>query len=352
MSLGRDRAVCFTVLLAGIALGAWAPALAQHEIEPEAWIEMRKMFREKGPTPAIEQDVAGLAGPDAERAGPRLIDRGSVVLPAVHAALLAPDVEARHALLLLQVIGSIAEESSVPILLEFLRRDARSPLRRDALLILASLPATVDAAVFVSGVAANPDEDWRTRSRAYAWFGFHRDPRGRPFAEALRADADPERRAAGLYVLARLGDASVLAPISEMLAAGPPSNSRDVLLVGLAELATPDEFVSRAPSALEWSEGYRDSLLYARYRSAPAGERPPLCLKMLRAQMPGHMATAVRCLLESGHAADLRPFAALDMEVPARAALLRNEIRKAGWRVVDTEAEFRIERGPSTSKRP
>ncbi len=37
---------------------------AQHEIDPENWIEMRKMFRHKGRIPSIEEDVAALAGPE------------------------------------------------------------------------------------------------------------------------------------------------------------------------------------------------------------------------------------------------------------------------------------------------
>jgi hypothetical protein len=64
---------------------------------------------------------------------------------------------------------------------------------------------------------------------------------------------------------------------------------------------------------------------------------------MLRSQTPGHRELAVRYLLENGRASDLRPHAALDLEAPGRAALIRNEIRKAGWRIIDTDDEFNIE---------
>jgi hypothetical protein len=40
------------------------------------------------------------------------------------------------------------------------------------------------------------------------------------------------------------------------------------------------------------------------------------------------------------------------MEAPGRAALLRNEIRKAGWRIIDTDTEFRIEPAQPASRRP
>jgi HEAT repeat protein len=345
------RAVLVSAIPLGLAVGFAATAVGQHELDPEVWIEMRKMARAKGPAPSIEEDVAALAGPGARRAGPRLVDRGPEVLPAAHAALLAPELEPRHGLALLQVMGPLAEESSVPVVLELLRRDPKHPLRRDALLILATLPATDDAAVFVSSIASDDGEAWRTRRMAFTWFGLQRDSRGRPFAEALRGDPDPERRVAGLFVLARLGDETALEPIAEMLAAGAPSSSRDTLLLGLAELATPDEFERLAPSALDWSEGYRDALRYARYRAAPASERPALCLEMVRAQMPGHREIGVRCLLETGHADDLRPLAALSLEAPGHAALVRNEIRKAGWQVVDTDTEFRIVPGAAASSR-
>jgi hypothetical protein len=115
---------------------------------------------------------------------------------------------------------------------------------------------------------------------------------------------------------------------------------------------TPEAFERLAPSSLAWSSGYQDALRYARYRLAAPGERPTLCLEMLRSQLPGHREIAVRCLLETGRAGDLRPFAAVDLEVPGRAALVRNEIRRAGWRIVDTDAEFLIEPGSSVSPLP
>jgi HEAT repeat protein len=314
---------------------------AQHEIDPETWIEMRKMIRHKGRTPSIEEEVAALAGPDAKSAGPRLIDHGPEALPAVHSALISDDVTLRHAQVLLQVIRSIGDKSSVPVVLEFLKRDTNNPLRRDALLVLALLPATEEAAAFIIELANNTNEKWHTYRMAFTWFGFHRDQRGRPYSQALLADPDPEKRAAGLFVLACLGDKSVLKPISQLLTA-PPTNSRDALLYALAELTTPEEFQRLAPSSLAWSNGYKESLLYTQYVAAGPKEKIPLCLKMLRSQRAEHRRLAIRYLLDNGHANDLRPYAAVDLEAPGRAALIRNEIRKAGWHIIDTDEEFNI----------
>jgi hypothetical protein len=237
---------------------------------------------------------------------------------------------------------SIGDKSSVPVVLEFIKKDKQNPLRRDALLALVYLPATEESAAFMTDIAANEVEAWNTRRVSFGWFGLHRDARGRPFAELLRADPDLEKRSAGLFVLARLGDITVLEPISQLLAAGPPANSRDILMLALAEITSPGEFERRAPASLAWSHGYKDSLLYTRYIAAGPEEKITLCRDMLRSQRPEHLELAVRCLLESGHADDLRPMAAVDIEAPGRAALVRNEIRKAGWRIIDTDDEFSI----------
>jgi hypothetical protein len=333
----------YLLLIIGLVSSPPYNVFAQHEIDPETWIEMRKMFRNKGPIPTIEEDVAALAGADVKRAGPRLIDHGPEALPAVHTALLSTEVEARNALRLLQVMGSIGEKSSVPIVLELLKRDKKSPLRRDALLILAFLPVTEESAALIIDIATDVNEKWYTRRMAFTWFGFHRDARGRPYAEALLTDPDAEKQTAGLFVLARLGDKSVLEPTRQLLAAGPPANSRDALMLALAEITTPEEFKRWVPSSLSWSSGYKEPLLYARYLAAGPQEKIPLCLEMLRSRTHGHRELAVRYLLENGHASDLRPYAAIDLEAPGRAALIRNEIRKAGWRIIDTDDEFNIE---------
>jgi|GEM_PF-3279969 len=333
--------LCF-VLVAGMVGISPKWVYAQHQIDPETWIEMRKMSRPKGPAPTIEEDIAALAGPDAKHAGPRLIDRGPEALPAVHEALVSDEVEPLLAQRLLQVLRAIGDKSSVNVVVEFIKKDKESPLRRDALLTLVYLPATEESAAFMTDIAADEAEAWKTRRVAFAWFGMHRDPRGRPFTELLYADPAPEKQTACLFVLARLGDKSVLEPISRMLADGPPANLRDALMLALAELVTPEEFESRAPASLAWSQGYKDALLYTRYSASGPEEKISVCREMLRSEHPEHLEIAVRCLLENGRAHDLRPMAALDLEAPGRDALIRNEIRKAGWRIIDTDTEFSI----------
>lgn len=63
---------------------------------------------------------------------------------------------------------------------------------------------------------------------------------------------------------------------------------------------------------------------------------------MLRSEIPGHRELAVRTLLENGYASKLRPYAALDLWEPYLAVMTRNEIRKAGWRIIDTDNGFNI----------
>jgi hypothetical protein len=288
------------VLVAGMVGISPKWVYAQHQIDPETWIEMRKMSRLKGPGPTIEEDIAALAGPDVKYAGPRLIDRGPGALPAVHGALVSDEVEPLLAQRLLQVVRSIGDKSSVDVVIEFIKKDKKSLLRRDALLTLVYLPATEGSAALMTAIAADEAEAWKTRRVAFAWFGMHRDPRGRPFAEPLCADPDPEKQTACLFVLARLGDTTVLEPASKMLAAGPPPNSRDVLMLALAELVTPEEFERRAPPSLAWSKGYKDALLYTRYSAAGPEEKIPVCMEMLRSGRPEHLVLSAACLKTGG----------------------------------------------------
>jgi HEAT repeat protein len=339
----------FLVLMIGLLSSSALNVFAQHKIPPENWplenlIEMRKMVRNKGPISTIGEEVAALAGGDGKGPALRLVDRGPEALSAVHATLRPPEIGSSYAFRLLQVMGALAEKSSVSVVLELLKKDKKSPLRRDALYILALLPVTEESAAFIIEIANDVNENWNTRRMACTWFGFHRDPRGRRYAESLRSDPDPERRAAGLFVLARLGDKSVLEPVSQMLASGAPPNSRDALMWALADITTPEEFERRAPSSLAWSGGYKESLLYARYVASGPQNKIPLCLEMLRSQTPGHRELAVRYLLENGYASKLRPYAALDLWEPYLAVMIRNEIRKAGWRIIDTDDEFNIVR--------
>lgn len=259
-------ALLVLLLIIGLLSSSPHHVFAQHKIPPENWplenlIEMRKMVRNKGPLPTIEEDVAALAGGDGKGSALRLVDHGPDALPAVHAALRSPKIEPLHAHRLLQVMGALAEKSSVSVVLELLKKDKKSPLRRDALYILALLPVTEESGAFIIDIANDVAENWNTRRMAFTWFGFHRDPRGRRYAESLRSDPDPERRAAGLFVLARLGDKTVLEPVSQLMASGAPTNSRDALMYALVEITTFDEFERRAPSSLAWSRGYKESLL-------------------------------------------------------------------------------------------
>ena len=320
-------------------------SLAQHAIPPEAWIEMRKMYRNKIPETTVEQEIVALSGPQARRAGPKLIDRGLVVLPLLHEALLKTDIEPRQAISLFQIIRALEDESSVSIILQLLERDPNTPLKRDALLTLAMLPATEKAAEYIQNLAADKTQPWRIQRMAYTWFGLRKDPRGLPFAKALIDDADLEKQATGLFVLARLGDQSAQEPITAILKEGAPANMRDALMTSLAHLVPPDEFIKRAPESLNWSGGYKDALLYSTLLYGTEMEKPDTCKRLLGSSYPGFLQIAVRCLLETGHANDLRPFAAISLEAPGRDALVRNEIRKAGWKVIDTETEFRIEQG-------
>jgi len=343
------QVMCYAAV-AALFLALPAVARAQHEFDPETWIALRHELGPKGPVPPVAEDIAALAlGRDsAKRAGPRLIARGPEILPDLHAALLEPGTSAEQAFLLLQVLRSIGDSSSVSPIITALKRDP-DHLHKAGFLALSMLPPTDEAVAFATALAEREDESWRKRRMAFTYFGMQRDSRGRKWAEPLLASEDPEQRAAGLFVLARLGDAGALEPITQLLAEGATPNSRGSLMFALAELVGPEEFLTRAPSGFEWSSDYREPLHYATARAGSETERPAACVKLLRAMLPGLKGVGVRCLLERGLEKELLPPLALDMEVPGLPALLRAELRKAGYQLIDTESEFRITRAEPPS---
>ncbi len=290
------------------------------------------------------EDVAALAsGPGAKAAAARLVERGPEALPALHAALLASDTEPRRIASIMQVLAAIGDASSVAPIVELAEGYPERWILKPAFLALTALPQTEASAAFAARIADNPSEAWSVRQGVLAYFGMHRDPRGRRWAEPLVDARDPVRRAAALFVLARLGDREALGPILELLEDGAPPSARVALLMGLAELVDAEDFAYRAPAELSWTREYKSALRYAQYRTAEGALRADACRAMLRAATPGHSELGVRCLLELGREEDLLPYIALDLADPQRPAMLKADIRKAGYRVVDTGDGISIE---------
>jgi hypothetical protein len=177
---------------------------------------------------------------------------------------------------------------------------------------------------------------------AYTWFGLQRDARGLKHAQKLLNSTEQEKQAAGHFVLSRLGNKTILEPVTKLLNAGAPANMRDSLLISLSEITTPEDFKKRAPASLTWSSGYKEGLIYSQFKAAVADKKSHYILQMLRSRTPGHRKLAVNYLLENGYARELRPFAAVSLEAPGLAAIIRNDIRRAGWKIIDTDEIFEI----------
>ncbi len=293
---------------------------------------------------SVAQDIAALAAEaGAQRAAARLVERGSVALPELYAALRAPDAQTPQLARLMEVLAAIGDASSVAPIAEVAARHPEPWILKPALRALAALPQTDASLALAARIAGNASETWSVRRLAFDYFATHRDARGRQWADPLLDADDPERRAAALFLLARLGDEEALGPILDLLRHGVPPRARAALLLGMAELLDASDFEYRSPPELSWSREYQSALRYARYRSAEGAQRAEACREMLRASAPGHAALGVRCLLEIGRSEDLLPYLALDGEAPTRTARLKAEIRKAGYRLIESEGGLRIE---------
>ena len=273
----------FLVLIIGLLSSSPHHVFAQHEIAPENWIEMRKMFRNKGPIPTLKEDVAALAGGDGKRAahpinGPRpWSTAGCSCRPKItrNWAITRPS-------------PSSGDGSLLPRKAPFLSFLSSSKKTKKVLCaamlfyILALLPVTEESAALIIDIATDVNEKWNTRE----WHA-HGSDSTVTHADVVTlshfARSWPGKTSRRLIVLARLGDKTVLEPISQLLAAGAPP-IYEALMLALAEITTPEEFERRAPSCLAWSRRYKNLCFMRDILLADHKKKFPLCLEMLRSR--------------------------------------------------------------------
>ena len=187
------------------------------------------------------------------------------------------------------------------------------------------------------------------RRQALMYFAMQREERGREWAERFRNDGDLDMRAAALYLAASLGDATALEPITTLLREQPRASIRYGLLLALAELVDPAEFVRRVGPARQHGDEYDGALRIAKLRSARAKERVALARKMLESQFPNERRIAMRALLERNALNELTSLLEQWWRVPAHMrATVAAELYRGGYRLVEKNRRLEIERRQSS----
>jgi HEAT repeat protein len=296
----------------------------------------------------IAADIAALSGSGSRqtRAALRLLERAPESLPALHRAVLSPETSARDRGRLIALLLDLGDPRSVDVVLQAVRTHPQEPgLRIDALRALGELPQTGASFEFARRTLADAKETPRVKRQALVYFAMQRDERGREWAERFRNGPDVDMRAAALYLAASLGDTTALEPITTQLRQQPRASIRYGLLLALAELVDPAEFVRRVGPASQHGDEYDSALRIAELRSAPAKERVALARNMLESEFPNERRIAMRALLEQNALNELAPLLEQWWMVPAHMrATVAAELYRGGYRLVEKDRRLEIER--------
>jgi HEAT repeat protein len=300
----------------------------------------------------IASDIAALSasGSRQTRAALRLLQRATESLPALHRAVLSADTDDRSRGRLIALLLDLGDPRSVDVLLQTVKAHPQEPgLRVSALRALGELPQTRASFEFATRTLRDTRETPRVRRQALIYFAAQREERGRQWTERFRNDADPDMRAAALYLAASLGDETALEPITALLRGQPRAAIRFGLLLALAELVDPAEFVRRVAPARRRDDEYDSALRIAKLRYDPSKERVVLARRMLESQFPNERRIAVRALLEENALNELTFLLEQWWTVPAHMrATVTAELYRGGYRLVENDRRLEIERRQSS----
>jgi len=296
----------------------------------------------------IKADIAALAlsGSRQKRAALRLLERAPESVPALHRAVLSPEIDARNRGNLIALLLELGDPRSVDVLLELMRsRPQENGLRIDVLRALGELPQTPASFEFAELTLNDVDATPRVKRQALMYFAMQRDERGREWSARYRNDDVLDMRVTALYLAASLGDASALEPITTLLGEPRHRSFRYALLLALAELVVPAEFERRVDPALQRGDEYESALRFAKLRAAPASERAEIARKMLESEFPNERRVAMRALLESDALAELTPLLEQWWTVPGyMRATVAAELYRGGYRIVEKDRRLEIEK--------
>lgn len=286
-----------------------------------------------------------------------LVIAGKQILPSAHPRLTDPASSGELKFSLLQVVGEIGGESSIPPVIKVIRLNSNTPgLVKAGFYALALLPTSDDARDLVDELLGS-DHSMIDRQQALVYLAAVKDRKAGPFARRYSAsDVEPELRIVGLLLAARLGDGSVLPTILDLLVATEDRSYREVLLRAVGELSDPESyatFSTEHPDILR-AETVRKIGNLVAFRHVSGDARIELARQLIQSGHPWDRQEAVAFLVEENHADILAeylglsaihglPLLATVVHSP-RAVQILAQIRRMGYRVEEIPEGFELVR--------
>jgi len=207
------------------------------------WKEkMNARFAEETSPEGIKKNILALERGNRRRSARWLIVAGKDIIPHAHKALRDPAVSARIKFSLIDILGAINDPRSIKPIIEAARAEPNSGLHKAAFLALGQMTPSRASFKFAAKQLENKRTP-RIQQSAMAYFILQRDKRALKWAQQYAdSGGNLDLQAAGLYLLARLGQEQAKDQILDFLKKTQDRAHREILLRALAELTTLQEF--------------------------------------------------------------------------------------------------------------
>jgi hypothetical protein len=288
-----------------------------------------------------------LHGGRSKNAAMWLVVTGPDILPYAHKVFRRSDTDLKVKLKLISILGAIGDERSIQPILDAVRSEPGNTYK-DVFLTLSQMPMTKESFDFANAQLTGKSSVIAQRS-ALVYFASHRDRRALNWAKkySLTDDAD-ELRLAALFLLARLGEPDAKGPILQSLKRQQKRSDLETLLRALAEVTTPDEFVSNTGdmNLNEKTKWYQTATWIAEFRNTDGKRKAVFAGRLLTSDFLWDIREAARYLIRKEETEILQRHLLPDprVEHPLVMEAMQHragrtiylEARKMGYRIEET----------------
>jgi HEAT repeat protein len=267
------------------------------------------MIREHMSPEGITKNIQALFqhGSRSKNAALWLVMTGPDVLPYAHKAIRRPDIDIRVKLKLISILGAIGDVRSIEPILDAVRSEPER-ICKDVFLAFSQMPMTKESFDFAVARLTG-QSDVMARRSALVYFAVHRDRRALGWAkEYSLPDANKDLRLAAIFLLARLGEPDAKGLILESLKRERKPSTLETLLRALAEVTTPEEFISHTGNMRlnKKTKGYQRAKWVTEFRNGEGARKAVFAERLLTSDYHWDIREAARYLIKEEETEILR----------------------------------------------
>jgi HEAT repeat protein len=249
----------------------------------------------------IKKNIKNLSlhGSRSKNAAMWLVMTGPDILPYAHEVIRRSDTDMKVKRKLISILGAIGNARSIQPILDAVRSEPENAYK-DVFLALSEMPMTKESFDFAISQLTEKSSVIAQRS-ALVYFAAHRDRRALNWAKKYSlTDAGNELHLAALFLLARLGESDARDLILESLKREQKRSDLETLLRSLAEVTTPEEFISHTGNMNldEKTKWYQTAMWIAEFRHVEDERKAVFAGRLLTSDYLWDIREAARYLIE------------------------------------------------------